>query len=74
MAYHFVKQGAAGRWLVVPNVPGTSVQSGDSDCLTVGAADRECAWLNAERDRTQRALADERALLGWRELPAGWVA
>ena len=60
--------------LVVHDVPGTITASIDADCLTVGAAEREAAWLNAERDRTQRALAEERAALGWRELPAGWAS
>ena len=73
-AYHYVKQGNAGRWLVVHDVPGTTTASVDSDCLTLGAADREAAWLNAERERNQRAMADERAVLGWSELPAGWAA
>ena len=74
MSYHYVKQTATGRWLVVHDVPGTTTASIDADCLTVGAADREAAWLNAERDRRQCELATERALLGWRELPAGWAA
>ena len=72
--HHYVKQGPTGRWLVVHNVPGTTTAHIDADCVTVGAADREAAWLNAERERNQRAMADERALLGWRELPAGWAA
>jgi hypothetical protein len=73
-AYHYVKPGAAGRWLVVHDVPGTTTASVDADCLTMCAADREAAWLNAERDRNQRDMAAERALLGWRELPSGWSA
>lgn len=72
--YHYVKQTTAGRWLVVHDVPGTAAAHVDEDCLTMGAAEREAAWLNAERDRLQRQLAEERALLGWRELPAGWAA
>ena len=72
--YHYVKQTAAGRWLVVHDVPGTTSASVDADCLTLGAAERECAWLNAERERNHRALAEERAMVGWRELPSGWAA
>lgn len=71
--YHYVKQTAAGRWLVVHDVPGTLVAAVDADCLTCGAAEREAAWLNAERSRNQRALEEERALIGWREVPQGWA-
>ena len=74
MPYHYVKQNAAGRWLVVHDVPGTAAASIDADCLTMGAAEREAAWLNAERDRCQRELQVERELIGWRELPKGWAS
>ena len=71
--YHYVKKSTAGRWVVVHNVPGTAVAAIDDDCLTEGAADREAAWRNAERETQQRRLAEERALIGWRELPASWA-
>ncbi len=72
--YHFTRPGANGRWLVVHQVPGASAVAVDQDCLTMQAAEREANWLNAERDRQQRALATERQQLGWRKLPAGWAA
>jgi hypothetical protein len=70
-AYHYVKPGAAGRWLVVHDVPGTTTASIDADCLTLSAAERECAWLNAERDMGQRGVAVQRAQPGRREESAG---
>jgi hypothetical protein len=60
-AYHYVKQATDGRWLVVHDVPGTTTASIDADCLTRGAAERECAWLNAERDMGRRGVAVQRA-------------
>ena len=68
MAYHYVKQSTAGRWLVVHDVPGTTTASIDADCLTLGAADREAACLNAERDRAPQP--QPRAA----HTPAGWPA
>lgn len=65
--YHRVQSGPDGRWLVVHDVPGLQGSvTVDADCLTFGAAERECAWLNAERDRQLREQLAERQLLGLR--------
>jgi len=56
--YHFTRQDpATGRWLVVHQLPGTTGVAIDEDCLTLQAAEREAAWLNAERERNHRAAA-----------------
>lgn len=38
-----------GRWAVVHRVPGTDTLHIDADALTVAGAEREAAWLEAER-------------------------
>lgn len=50
-AYYYVIQNHLGRWCVVHNIPGTTVPSVDADCLTRGAAEREAAWMNFEREQ-----------------------
>jgi hypothetical protein len=63
-----------GRWAVVYQLAGGAGLAEASDALTRGAAEREADWLNAEHDRSQRRLADERALAGLRpDAPQGVV-
>lgn len=62
--FHRVQAGAYGRWLVVHSLPGTTAMAIDADCLTRGAAERECDWLNLARQHEARQLAEERGLCG----------
>ena len=39
----------SGRWAVVHRVPGTGVLHIDADAATLAGAEREAAWLEAER-------------------------
>jgi hypothetical protein len=61
--FHRVTQGHAGRWLVVHDSPMQTVVV-DVDCLTRGAAERECDWLNLARDQEARLRDEERRLCG----------
>ena len=49
--YYLVRPHPAlrGRWAVMHRVPGTSALHVDADALTLAGAERESAWLEAER-------------------------
>lgn len=49
--YYLVRPHPAirGRWAVMHRVPGTSALHVDADALTLAGAEREAAWLEAER-------------------------
>lgn len=67
LPYYRVQPKPNGRWAVVHRLPGLhTTYAEDADCLTEGAADRECAWLNAEREREQARVQAELQLLGVR--------
>ena len=56
-----------GRWAVCHQIPGLlHGLSVDVDCPTLESAERECAWLEAERQRETQRDAAERALLNYR--------
>jgi hypothetical protein len=57
-AYHIVRPAPNNRWAVVHTLAGQlGHYAVDLECLTLQAAERQAAWLNAERTR---ALARER--------------
>lgn len=65
--YYTVQPKVNGRWAVVHRLPGLqTIYAEDADCLTEGAAIRECAWLTAERAREHARLQEEQQLLGAR--------
>lgn len=51
MPYYTVRRHPtlAGRWAVVHRVPGTDTLHIDADAATLAGAEREAAWLEAER-------------------------
>ena len=58
-AAHYTVMPAAGRWLVVHPLPGTTgALAACADCLTRGAAEREAAELNAERERRLHPITE----------------
>lgn len=62
--HYSIQPGTGGRWLVCHRVPGTrDTLAIDADCPSQAAAERECAWLEAERQRELRRMARERELL-----------
>jgi len=62
--YYEVRPSDNGRWVVCHQLPGLAHGLAvDVDCLTRGAAERECAWLEAERERDHRRARQERAFL-----------
>ena len=65
--YYTTRRTLQGRWAVVHMLPGLHVPTIDVDCPTLAAAEREAAWLNAERDRELQRAAQERALCGLRD-------
>lgn len=63
--FYTVRAGDAGRWLVVHALPGQPGSfAADADCPTLAAAEREVAWLEAQRDQDMARALHERALLG----------
>ena len=56
-----------GRWLVVHTLPGLDgAVTVDADCPTQAAAEREAAWLEAERTRAAHWHRHEAKLAGVR--------
>lgn len=56
-----------GAWAIVHAVPGMhGSHSIDVEGLTLEAAERECAWMNAERDAQHQRHQAEARLLGHR--------
>lgn len=63
--YYQVRPGSHGRWLVCHQIPGLlHGLTIDADCPTQDAAERECAWREAERERDLIRAAQARELLG----------
>ena len=59
--YHHVRPLDDGRWAVVHAIAGAAGHFAvDLECMTMHAAEREAAWLNAERDMAP-AASDEAA-------------
>jgi len=56
-----------GRWLVVHTIPGLAgAVAVDADCASQSAAERECAWLEAERTQAAHWHRHERMQAGVR--------
>lgn len=63
--YYRVIQTGQTRWLVTHEIPGMPGRLAvDVDCPTRQAADKEAAWLEAEREREMARARHELALLG----------
>jgi hypothetical protein len=65
--YYRVRWMHTGLWAVAHLVPGTTdTWSVDRECGSVQAAEKEAAWMNAERDAEQRREAERQKLLPMR--------